>query len=162
MKSMRKVVFFMLAFFAMNVTVFASELSSSPEKKDSIVLPEFPGGHEELSKYLLKELQYPYEAQEIEARGEVLVEFFVERSGSITGVHVIKSASPELDAEAVRVIRKMPRWTPGSKNGVPMRSQMSIPINFRYIKGGDKYVDGENMDNGFENRSVQQKNKKLD
>lgn len=135
--------------------VNATAQESKQRVKDEIVMPQYPGGEDALRKFLLKELQYPYEAQEIEAKGEVVVSFFVERSGSITGVHVIQPVAPELDAEAVRVIRKMPRWSPGKKNGVVMRAQMSMPINFKYVKSADKYVDGETLDNGFENRSVE-------
>lgn len=154
---MMKTRLFLNIVLAVCTALFVLPVQAEEERapKDKIVMPQYPGGEEALKKYLLKELQYPYEAQKIEAKGEVVVSFFVERSGSITGVHVIKSVATELDAEAMRVIRNMPRWVPGSKNGVPMRAQMSIPINFKFVKNSDKYVDGETMENGLENKAEQ-------
>lgn len=109
-------------------------------KKDKIVMPEYPGGHAALRSFLLKELVYPEEARLNDEIGEVLVGFSVGMDGSVSGVRVLKSVSPSLDAEAVRVVKLMKYWTPGSRNGMPVRAEMSIPINFKTVKSNNRFV----------------------
>ena len=108
--------------------------------EDEIVMPEYPGGTVALKKYLEENVVYPTAARKMELAGEVVVEFTVERGGAISGVNIIKGLSTELDQEALRVVRGMGRWKPGTKNGVPVRVTMTLPINFklRKVKG---YVD---------------------
>lgn len=113
------------------------------QKKDKIVMPEFPGGVKKLHDYLLKETNYPIEARENGEIGEVMVAFSVEPDGSITGVRVIKSVSASLDKEAVRVVSNMPKWQPGKRNGKRTRADLSIPINFRIMFQTDTYIDDE-------------------
>lgn len=109
--------------------------------EDVIVMPEYPGGREAMAKFVESNLVYPEMARKMQQSGEVVVEFTVERGGALTGVNVIKGICSELDAEAVRVVRSMPRWKPGTKNGVPVRVTMTMPINFKihHVKG---YLDG--------------------
>lgn len=116
------------------ITLVAS-LDVSAE--DKIVMPEYPGGREALMDYLEANIVYPSTARKMDLRGEVVVEFTVERGGAITGVNVIKGVAPELDQEAIRVVRNMPRWKPGTKNGNPVRVTMTMPINFKVhrVKG---------------------------
>ena len=109
-------------------------------KKDKIVMPEYPGGHAALRSFLLKELTYPEEARLNDEIGEVLVGFSVGMDGSVSGVRVLKSVSPSLDAEAVRVVKLMKYWTPGSRNGMPVRAEISIPINFKTVKSSNRFV----------------------
>ena len=109
-------------------------------KKDKIVMPEYPGGHAALRSFLLKELTYPEEARLNDEIGEVLVGFSVGMDGSVSGVRVLKSVSPSLDAEAVRVVKLMKYWTPGSRNGMPVRAEISIPINFKTVKSSNRVV----------------------
>ena len=101
---------------------------------DRIEEPTYPGGRKELLKYMEKNMVYPAEMKRLGNSGEVVVEFFVERSGVISGVSVVKSLSKEFDDEAIRLTRNMPRWNPGKKNGVPVRYKMTMPINFK-LKG---------------------------
>ena len=107
--------------------------SSAQDNQDEIVMPQFPGGEAELHKYIISELEYPLDARLNNEKGEVLVAFSVGMDGYITGVRVVRSVSKSLDAEAVRVVSKMPPWIPGKKNGRPVRAEMSIPINFKVI-----------------------------
>lgn len=93
-------------------------------------MPQFPGGSAGIVKYLQENIKYPAKARESGVRGRVLTSFVVDADGSITDVKVVKSVDKALDAEAVRVIKGMPRWTPGKKNGTPVRVKYSIPINF--------------------------------
>lgn len=114
--------------------------SFAQSNKEKIVMPEYPGGESELHKYIISELQYPYEALVNKESGEVLIAFSVGMDGYISGVRVVRSVSESLDAEAVRVVSKMPPWIPGKKNGRPVRAEMTIPINLK-IKHENKYVN---------------------
>lgn len=95
-------------------------------------MPQFPGGHTALMNYISSHVNYPPEAEERGALGRVVVSFVVERDGSITDVMVLKSVDPSLDREALRVVRGMPRWTPGRQNGEPVRVKSALPIMFRF------------------------------
>ena len=108
---------------------------------DKIDMPEFPGGRRELQKFLAENVIYPTAARQMEITGEVVVEFVVERSGVLTGINIVKGLSPELDQEALRVVKLMPKWKAGRKNGVPTRVKMTMPINFKLHKTNDKYLN---------------------
>lgn len=94
-------------------------------------LPEYPGGMEELFAFLAKNIKYPVPALQAEQQGRVIVRFVVEQDGSITDLEVLKGVSPLLDAEAVRVVKSMPRWTPGKQKGQNVRVQFVLPVAFR-------------------------------
>ena len=70
------------------------------------------------------------------------------------------SSSRSLDVEALRVVMNMPNWEPGTKNGLRMRSQLTIPINFKVIREHGKFVDPENMDNGIQKKSKRKRKMK--
>ena len=94
-------------------------------------LPMYPGGMVEFMKWLTKTLKYPDEALRSHTEGKVMVNFIVESDGSLTGLKVVQSAGKVLDAEALRVMRLMPRWQPGKDDkGRPCRTLMAIPIVF--------------------------------
>ena len=93
-------------------------------------MPAFPGGMEAMIQFLSSNIQYPADAQKQKVDGRVLVNFVVEKDGSITEVKVIKPAFPSLDAEAIRVVKAMPKWKPGYQNGQAVRVQFAMPINF--------------------------------
>lgn len=97
----------------------------------SEVLPEFPGGQAALLSYLRKNVNYPVAAQESGIQGRVIVQFVVNRDGSVTDAAVIRSVSPVLDREAVRVILSMPRWKPGMQSGRPVRATYALPVSFK-------------------------------
>lgn len=109
--------------------------------KDRIIQPQYPGGRKELIKYMEENMVHPPEMRKLGIEGEVVVEFFVERSGVISGVNVVKSLSEEFDEEAIRLVRNMPRWVPGKKNGALVRYKMTMPINFRVKKHFGKHID---------------------
>lgn len=94
-------------------------------------MPSFPGGISGLRTYLNQNTRYPAEAQEICVQGRVVVSFVVEKDGHISDVTVLRSVDPSLDKEAVRVIRNMPRWTPGKQGGEPVRVRYNVPVSFR-------------------------------
>ena len=93
-------------------------------------LPEFPGGMSAFVSWLTKNLKYPPEAQRSKTRGRVVVAFIVNRDGTISGERVLHAVDPLLDAEAIRVIRSMPRWKPGIQNNNPCRTMIAVPVVF--------------------------------
>ena len=105
--------------------------SYAQTKRDKIEEPQFPGGRKELLKYMEEKKAYPEAMRRLGIEGEVVVEFFVERNGVISGVNVIKKLTEEFDEEAIRLVRNMPYWIPGKKNGAPVRYRMTMPINFK-------------------------------
>ena len=93
--------------------------------------PEFPGGTMGLLEFMRTTIKYPAEARKDTIQGRVLVSFIVNKDGSIVKPEVVKSAHPLLDEEALRMVNEMPAWKPGEQNGVPVRVQYTIPVNFR-------------------------------
>ena len=92
--------------------------------------PEYPGGMAEMLKFLQKEVKYPKEAIDKKAQGRVIVQFVVDKDGSIVEAKVVKSVDPSLDAEALRVVNAMPKWTPGKQKGEPVRTRFTLPVAF--------------------------------
>lgn len=113
------------------------------QEKDKIVMPEYPGGQAALRKFLISELKYPAEARAANEVGEVLVGFTVGMDGSISGVRVLKPVSPALNAEAARVVQMMKYWRPGTRNGKPVRAEMTIPINFKTVIDNNKFLNDD-------------------
>ena len=93
--------------------------------------PSFPGGREELFKYLTYNVKYPIDAAKNKIEGRVLVTFVVEHDGSISNVDVANSVYPSLDKESIRVVSGMSKWIPGKVNGKTVRVKYTIPITFR-------------------------------
>lgn len=93
--------------------------------------PMFPGGMQELMTFLQTNIRYPKEAQTRGLQGRVVVQFVVNKDGSICDEHIVKSVDPQLDAEALRIVRSMPTWTPGKQRGEPVRVRFTLPIAFR-------------------------------
>lgn len=94
-------------------------------------LPQFPDGQSKMLQYLAKNIKYPAEAIEKKEQGMVPVTFIVEKDGSLTNFKVARSVSPSLDAEALRVVKSMPKWIPGKNNGEIVRVKYTVPVTFR-------------------------------
>ena len=94
-------------------------------------MPQFPGGLEELMTFLSQNVRYPEAAHKAGVQGRVIANFVVEKDGSITEAKIVKSVSPELDAEALRVINSMPKWIPGMQNDEAVRVKYTIPVTFQ-------------------------------
>ena len=94
-------------------------------------MPEFPGGQAALLKWISDNIKYPAIAEENGIQGRVVCTFVVERDGSVTDVQVARSIDPSLDKEAVRVLKKMPKWIPGKQNGSAVRVKYTVPVTFR-------------------------------
>lgn len=94
-------------------------------------LPEFPGGMVEFMKWLTRNLRYPDAALRGRVEGRVVVTFIVNKDGSIASPKVDRAVNPLLDAEALRVVKMMPRWKPGTIANKPCRTMIAIPVNFK-------------------------------
>lgn len=93
--------------------------------------PEFPGGVQALMEYVEANIRYPQEVKERGKQGRVIVQFIVEEDGALTEEQVMKPVDPQLDAEAIRIARSMPKWRPGRLAGKPIRTRFSFPVTFR-------------------------------
>ncbi len=92
---------------------------------------EFPGGLPALMKWLSNNIRYPEAAQQNDIQGRVIVKFVVEKDGSIGAADIVKGVDKDLDREAIRVVKKMPKWQPGKNNGVAVRSYFTLPVVFK-------------------------------
>ncbi|MBP5328169.1 MAG: energy transducer TonB [Bacteroidales bacterium] len=93
--------------------------------------PEFPNGEDNMYKYLGANIKYPKDALENGIQGTVVVKFVVEKDGTISNVKAIRKIGGGCDEEAVRVVKRMPRWKPGKQRGKPVRTEFTLPIQFK-------------------------------
>ena len=110
------------------LTADAEDLTIELKK---VVMPQYPGGKDAIFKYLAQNIRYPKKAAKNGTQGRVIVQFWVETDGSISDVKVVKGLSWDLNDEAKRVVKKMPKWKPGTIGGEPARIQFTLPIVFR-------------------------------
>lgn len=95
------------------------------------VMPEFPGGMDQMAKYLSENINYPEEAKDKNISGRLFIEFVIEKDGSVSNVKVMRSVGGGCDEEGVRVVKAMPKWKPGLMKGKPVRVHYVLPINFK-------------------------------
>lgn len=121
---------------ATNIEITPVKIEEEEEEDEQVIFqvvendPEFPGGIEALMKYLQQNIKYPQLARENNITGKVYVTFVVERDGSVTGVRVLRDIGGGCGQEAVRVVKSMPKWTPGKQRGKAVRVQYNLPVNF--------------------------------
>ena len=121
----------------MLVLLFSFMTSTAQTKKNDMlfsvveVMPQYPGGQIAMLKYIMENMKYPEQAMKEGIQGRVAVRFIVEKDGSISDVKPILSVHPLLNKEAVRVVKSMPKWSPGKQNGKPVRVQLIVPIMFK-------------------------------
>lgn len=96
----------------------------------SPIMPEYHGGDEKLQKFLQDNLIYPQSCKDSNIQGTVYVGFTIEEDGNISDVKILRGVNRELDAEALRVIKLLPKWIPGEQRGKPIRMQFNMPIKF--------------------------------
>lgn len=120
-------------------------------------MPVYPGGMPAMMDFFNKNMKYPKEAFDAKQEGRVIAQFVVEKDGCITDAHIVKSVSPALDAEALRIVNAMPNWTPGRQNGKPVRVKYTVPISFK-LTGGEtnKAKEGNGTDNTASNRVIKE------
>ncbi|MDZ4668740.1 MAG: energy transducer TonB [bacterium] len=110
--------------------------AEQPKEEKEIVtmaeqMPEFPGGNEELYKYLSKEIKYPKKMRETKQEAKVFAQFTVNTNGDLEDIKVINEVNQEFVDETIRVIKKMPNWIPGQQNGKPVNVKFTLPIRFK-------------------------------
>ena len=121
----------------MLVLLFSFMTSTAQTKKNDMVfdvvevMPQFPGGQIAMLQYLMKNIKYPEQAVKEGIQGRVTVRFIVEKDGSISDVKPVLSVHPLLNKEAVRVVKSMPKWSPGKQNGKPVRVRFNVPVMFK-------------------------------
>ena len=93
--------------------------------------PSFPGGSQALISFLRENTKYPEQAKKDSIEGRVVVAFIIDTDGSITDPEVVRGVHPLLDAEALRVVKLMPKWEPGTENGTPVKVKYNLPISFK-------------------------------
>ena len=132
---MKKLILMLLMASCCLVTAHAQKtvVSQTNQKVFDTVeqMPEYPGGMQAMIEFLQTNMKYPEDAAKQKVEGRVMVQFVVETDGSISDVHVAKQVFPSLDAEAVRVVQAMPKWTPGREKGRVVRVKYLLPIVFR-------------------------------
>lgn len=115
----------------------ASTLPTATAQKDTTVfevvevMPEYPGGMSELMRFLAQSIKYPEKCQKEGAQGRVVVRFVVDKDGSVVQPEVVRGTHPDLDAEAIRVVKAMPKWKPGMQKGKVVRTRYTLPVTFR-------------------------------
>ena len=121
----------------MFVLLFSFMTSTAQTKKNDMVfdvvevMPQYPGGPIAMLKYIMENIKYPEQAMKEGIQGRVTVRFIVEKDGSISDVKPVLSVHPLLNKEAVRVVKSMPKWTPGKQNGKPVRVRFNLPVMFK-------------------------------
>ena len=115
--------------------LLTSAMQAKAQTKDGVYtkvenMPQYPEGIEALSKFVQAHLSYPEKEKKNGTAGVVMVTFVVRKDGSVSDVNVLKGVSDALDNEAVRVVKKFPRWHPGDIGGKPVDVQMVLPVQF--------------------------------
>ena len=113
--------------------VIVEEKKPEPEKVFTAVeqMPQFPGGDAELMKWLSKNIKYPTMAMENNIQGQVIVQFVVTKTGDVGEVKVVRSVDKDLDREAVRVCKSLPKFIPGKMNGQAVNVWYTLPVRFK-------------------------------
>lgn len=118
----------------------ASDVTAPADTTKNVVydvtetMPQFPGGQGVMMKYLAANIKYPASAVKAKKQGRVIVAFVIQKDGSVTNARIVKSVDPELDAEALRIVKAMPNWTPGTQDGKPVNVNYTIPVVFSLYK----------------------------
>lgn len=167
---MKKIVFFFL--FINTVSFLKAEtkdkIDSILQKNDTIkqieiferaeVMPIFPGGTVELMKYLSSNIRYPKLARENGLQGKVIIKFYIDIDGSVKEPVILKDGvGGGCSEESIRVINSMPKWTPGSQRGKPVRVYYTLPITYKLGEDGivDNSVKNLRMDPVFPGGNVE-------
>lgn len=119
------------------ITTKARESETAAHEEEFVVveeMPQFPGGNEAMIKFIAENLIYPKTAMDKGEQGRVILSFVIDKRGKVGDVKLIRSVSPELDAEAIRVIQAMPDWIPGKQKGKAVNVRYTIPIVFKLSK----------------------------
>lgn len=127
--------FLSIGIFAMNTPILDFKLPGvvidGGEEEGEVVQPEYVGGMDALVKFLSENIKYPEKAKSDNVSGKVFVSFVISKTGKVKDAKVVKGVNNEIDAEALRVVKSMPDWTPGTKDGKKTDIEMTLPISFQ-------------------------------
>jgi len=128
----KKGLLLIVALFAITLQGMAQSATTNSSASEKVYdsaeqMPSFPGGATAMMSWLSQNVRYP----NTPVSGRVVVQFIVEKDGSISNTKVVRSVDPALDKEAVRAVSSMPNWNPGMKDGKPVRVKYTVPISFR-------------------------------
>lgn len=119
----------------------AKQIAEAPQAPEYIydmrgipVAPVFKGGSEGLGKWIEEHIQYPAAAAKSKIEGRVIVEFIIDKNGAVTAPKVLRGINDALNNEALRVIKSLPRWTPGYAHGKPAKTRYTYPVTFKLAK----------------------------
>lgn len=116
-----------------NSTTFAAKAPENDSVFEVVkTMPQFPGGFDAMTKFLVENIKYPEESKKSGAQGTVFVSYVIEKDGSVSNVKILRGVNNEIDLEALRVVKAMPKWVPGKtdKDEV-VRVQFNLPIKFK-------------------------------
>ena len=118
--------------YTMDSATHEKMYEAPPEEVFTFVeqMPEFPGGQTAMQQFLVNNIYYPDSARDKGEQGRVVTQFIVGSDRLVRDAKVMRSVSPEIDAEALRVVNAMPRWIPGRMNGRPVNTQFTLPVMF--------------------------------
>ena len=138
---MKKILFIALLSFGFMANAMAQHFDEGEEvieqsESDKVFevaekMPSFPGGQDALFDFIEKNIKYPKVAEDNGIQGRVILTFIVKKDGSLSDVRVAKSVDPALDKEAVRLIKSMPKWSPGIEKGQFVNVKFTVPVTFR-------------------------------
>lgn len=146
---MRRFIFLFLLLQSLSVIATAHEKTEVADSVDLEYLPSFPGGNEAMSQFLFRNIRYPVYAEENGIQGDVVLEFVVEKDGSISEIRVDGDGDASLAQVSLRALQNMPQWTPGYYKGEPVRVRYNIPISFRIMKNNKGINTGCFIEEGY-------------
>ena len=108
-------------------------VTETPDEPFLIVedIPEFPGGDAALLGFIAKNIRYPKQAQRMGIEGKVFLSFVIDTNGFVSDVKVLRGIGAGCDEEAMRVLKLLPKFSPGKQRGIPVKVQMQLPVNFQ-------------------------------
>ena len=131
---MKRLTFLLILGFSLLSCKSTSEQPNKPERENVFVTyeepPKYPGGNEACFKFIEENIKYPAEAIAQKLEGRVIVQFIIDRDGSIIEPKVYRGVNPLLDQEAIRVVSSMPKWIPGKSKSKVIRSRFTLPVTF--------------------------------
>ena len=132
---LKKIITTFIILFICNLTIYSQTSESNVDSiKESYgpieVMPEYPGGTNELMKYLQLSVQYPEDAIENRIEGKVYVKFIVDQNGEVQDPVIALGIYPSIDGTAIAIVKAMPKWIPGTQNGKPVDVFYTVPIFF--------------------------------
>jgi len=131
---MKKYFYSSLLIFFILIGLGISALQAQDVYRKVDVMPEFPGGQAALNQFIIKNITWPKVPDNAIKEGTVYVTFIVEKDGSITQIKALKGIGELFEAEAEKVVGKMPKWAPGKHEGQAVRVMLSLPIEFKLEK----------------------------